>query len=168
MFFNRIRCEDIIVQTRLLPFFVICWLPFLIFLGIGYYNYGNNFFSLSYLLNERELLFEPVYAIIVILAMFIICLIASIDLTLSRPCFLGIVDSDLIFLRRKRIPLTKIDIDQIKLVGRFKNIVAIPLVGSRKELHVPLLKTDCSTGQSINVIKTGIRQALQRINPPEL
>ena len=159
MFFDRIRCENIIVRTRLLPFFAICWLPFLIFLGIGYYNFGNNFFSFSYLLNERELLFEPVSSILVIFAMFMICLISSIDLALSRPCFLGIVDSDLIFLGRKRIPLVEIDIDQIKLVGRFKNIVAIPRFGSKKDLHVPLLKTDCSNGQAINVIKAGIRQA---------
>ncbi len=168
MFFNRIKCDNIIVRTRLLSFFAICWLPFLIFWVIGYYNLGNNFFNLSHLLNERELLFNPVFSILVLLVMFTICLVSSIDLILSRPCFLGIVDSDLIFMGRKRIPLAEIEIDQIKLVGRFKNIVAIPRLGGKKALHVPLLKTDCSKGQSINVIKAGILQAFQRTTLSEL
>jgi len=66
------------------------------------------------------------------------------------------------------LSFTEIDIDQIKLVGRLKNIVAIPIIGSKKELRAPLLKTDCSNGQSINVIKAGIGQSFQTITPSEL
>ena len=166
-FFNRIRCENIIVQTRLLPFLVICWLPFLIFLGIGYYNFGYDFFSLSFLLDGRELLFNPVASIFIIVAMFIICLFSSIDLILSKPCFLGISDSDLIYLGRKRIPLVDIDIDQITSVGRFKNIVVIPRFGNEKEVHIPLLKTDCSKHQAIDLIKAEIVKAVKRLTPPK-
>ena len=168
MFFNRIRCEKIVIRTRLLPFLVICWLPFLIFLGVGYYNFGHDFFSLSFmLLPEREFMFNPVLSIFVIVAMFIVCLFSTIDLALSKPCFLGISDSDLIYLGRKRIPLVDIDIDQITSVGRFKNIVVIPRFGNEKEVHIPLLKTDCSKHQAIDLIKAEIVKAVKRLTPPK-
>jgi len=66
------------------------------------------------------------------------------------------------------LSFTEVDIDQIKLVGRLKNIVAIPIIGCKQELRAPLLKTDCGNGQSINVIKAEIRQSFQTITPSEL
>ena len=156
-FSHRIVCDRTILKPRFLNSFLICLGPVITAGGIGYSNFGLHFFTVSHWLNYEGSRFHPVFAIAVVVIGLSLIAFSLYDLIRSFPCYVGLQNTDLVVMRRKRYPIVDLDIEGMKIGGLWNNIVFIPLKGTSQQISIPLIKSDLHGAHAIEALKVALR-----------
>ncbi|WP_156416435.1 MULTISPECIES: hypothetical protein [unclassified Sphingopyxis] len=116
-FFRRPSPNACVVETRIAAILPLWLLVLALAIG-GYIVNGPAVFTLDYWLDGHGIRYNPITGIPIIVASLIALLYWTADCILGLPCYLGILDENLVVHRRRVIPLEDLQIEKMSMGRR--------------------------------------------------